>query len=149
MLRLHFSVSVHILTAKVMIDILYMKLYGKTKPSDPKRETFPNPVRTTMKRRFHSGRRYGEIGRNLALTFPKKRNHFHGSKNTKTYFYVCLFKWKTRESSTNNKLWWFQNDSTDFSRFSLLFFPPSETTVNEPKTKTNLSDHGGIFATGK
>lgn len=84
----------------------------------------------------------GDTGGGISLTLsaPKRKKESFPWK-WKTYFYVCLLEWKTRESSTNNKLWWFQNDSTDFSRFFLYPTPsipslrPStaETAANEAR----------------
>lgn len=73
--------------------------------------------RTTMNCAFHAGRRYGKSGRisNFFLSSEWTRggkNHFHEN------IFLCLFvRMKNlTTSSTNNKLWWFLNDSTDFSR---------------------------------
>lgn len=107
-------------------------------------QKFETTNRTTMNCAFHAGRRYGKSGR-ISNFFPMNKEEKIISM--KTYFYVCLLEWKTWQSSTNNKLWWFLNDSTDFHGF----FSSVETMrpVNEAKTKTNLFFMEKIFCHGK
>lgn len=110
--------------------------------SDPDRANFPHSNRQMDNNETFISFRKEDTGRNLS-NFIRTKKSFPWK--WKTYFYVCLFEWKTRESSTNNKLWWFQNDSTDFSRF---FCHPTPTTSSSfdcwdrsewgAQTKTNL-----------
>lgn len=108
-------------------------LTWKPKQTSPSRNKW-----TTMKRSIHAGKRYRENLSNFSSR--KKKNHFHGSENIKTYFYVCLLEWKTWKSSTNNKLWWFQSDSTDFSRFFFFVVPPirDHSELSEKPKQTSL-----------
>lgn len=83
--------------------------------------------------------------RDESLTFFRWKR---GKKiiSMKTYFYVCLFEWKFWQSSTNNKLWWFQNDSTDFSRLLLFRW---DHALNEWGENQNKPFSWKIFATKK
>lgn len=48
----------------------------------------------------------------------------------KTYFYVCLFEWKTWKSSTNNKLWKFLCDTKSDSATFCSHFDVVGWTLN-------------------
>lgn len=144
MLRFHFCDSLSPFTCrrKVMVDMNDLPVWKQSRwlyhpLTRMKTRTFPTPKWTTIKRSLNRKEIRGGISNFIPP--PKKKIISMEVKSIKTYFYVCLLKWKTWESSTNNKLWWFQNDSTDFSRLPCFPLCASETAAaSEAQTKTNL-----------